>query len=71
MPRCRSGGASVGRSVVAELSGAINLDEIAAGLLSRIHEVTAENVVQSAVVGRADDGMRRLSPLRNCCRGHA
>ena len=45
---------------MAELSGAINLDEIAAGLLSRIHEVTAENVVQSAVVGRAADGNEEI-----------
>src|ERR1700737_3459813 len=40
MPRCESRHALVGRSVVAKLSEAINLDEIAVGLPSRIHDVT-------------------------------
>src|SRR6266516_8154436 len=46
MPRCKSRHALVGRSVVAELSEAINLDEIAVGLPRRIHEVTARQVAK-------------------------
>ena len=47
MPRCKSRHALVGRSVVAELSEAINLDEIAVGLPRRIHEVTAMQVAKA------------------------
>src|SRR5256885_4472015 len=47
MPRCKSRHALVGRSVVAELSEAINLDEIAVGLPRRIHEVTARQVAKA------------------------
>jgi hypothetical protein len=39
--------ASIGRSVVAKPSETINLDEIAVGLPSRIHEVTARQVAKA------------------------
>src|SRR5260221_11920431 len=45
--RCKSRHALVGRSVVAELSETINLEEIAVGLPSRIHEVTASQVAKA------------------------
>src|SRR5437764_4324502 len=47
MPRCKSRHALVGRSVVAELSEAINLDEFAVGLPRRIHDVTARQVAEA------------------------
>ena len=48
MPRiARAGNALIGRLVVAELSEAINLDEIAVGLPRRIHEVTARQVAKA------------------------
>src|SRR6266481_1559460 len=47
VPRCKSRHAVVGRSVVAELSETINLDEIAVGLPSRIHEAMAGQVAKA------------------------